>query len=492
MIRWCNQVRALALGLLAAHALGQAVDEVDLLRQAKAAMQGRQFQTAEQIYSRLLAKRPSEPGLILNLGLAQFSQGENAEALDMFQRFVGLQPDHAPAWLLLGVTQQRLNRPASAVPALERALKLEPNNRTARLELADALLRSGRPHDALGAFQALARLDAKKPKILLGLGLTYTELSREEAAALARTAPQSAYHSLLLGHAAQAQRRNRAAYAHYRAAIAKNPRVPGARDRIAQIYRETGRTDWAATELTKKPSAMPCAARQLECRFEAQDFDAVLQTASGSESPESLYWRARAYAEKARLTHQDLLAMPPSASTYWLLASMEDLAGRARDAAQAWHKAIELEPSNPTLRRNRLRSLSSAGLHEEALREAEALLALRPSDPEGLFYAGDALLESGRVDEAIPRLESAVRGDPSSVKSRASLATAYLRSGQGAEAVPHLEHALDIQADDRLLFQLARAYQAAGRNAEARAALERREAILATRPAAVAYEITPP
>lgn len=491
-MRWSDRVRAIALGLVPALALGQSAEEVDLLRQAKEAMQARQFPTAEKIYSRLLANRPSEPGLILNLGLAQFSQGSNVEAVETFRRFVSLQPDHAPAWLLLGVTQQRLDRPAEAVPALERALELDPGNATARMEIADALLRSGRPREALDAFQALSQLNAEKPKVLLGLGLSYTELSRADATALARTAPESAYHSLLLGHAAQAQRRDRAAFAHYRAAIATDPRVPGARERIAEIYREAGRDDWASTELAKRPSAVPCEARQLECLFEARDFDAVLRVASGRATPDALYWRARAFAEKARLMHEELLARPPSASAYWLLASIEDLASRPRAAADAWRHAIKFEPSNHTLRRDLLRSLSAAGLHEETLREAEALLELRPGDPQGLYYSGDALLESGRVDEAIPRLESAVEVDPSSVRSRASLATAYLRSGQGARAIPHLEQAVDNQPDDGLLFQLARAYQAAGRSAEARAALQRRQATLSKRRPDVANEITPP
>lgn len=491
-MRWSDRVRAIALGLAPALALGQSAEDVDLLRRAKEAMQARQFQSAERIYSRLLANRPSEPGLLLNLGLAQFSQGNNIEAVETFQRFVSLQPDHAPAWLLLGVAQQRLDLPAEAIPALERALELDPTNTTARMEIADALLRSGRPREALGAFQALAQLDAEKPKVLLGLGLSYSELSRADATALARTAPESAYHSLLLGHAARAQRRDRAAFAHYRAALATDPRVPGAHERIAEIYREAGRDDWARTELAKRPSAVPCAARQLECMFEAHDLDGLLGIARERETPEALYWRARAYAEQARLMHEALLAMPPSAAAYWLLASIEDLASRPRTASDAWRQAVEFEPSNPTLRRNLLRSLRAAGLHEETLHEAEALLELRPGDPQGLYYSGDALLESGRVDEAIARLEAAVEVDSPSISSRASLATAYLRSGQGARAIPHLEQLVDIQPDAGLLFQLARAYQAAGRSAEARAALQRRQAILSRQRADVADEITPP
>lgn len=484
---------ALAFAISSLLASGQGEDPSALARQASTAMKSGRFETAERIYRDLVREFPAEPGLGLNLALAQYSSGKFEEALKHFRRFLEAHPDHAPAWLLVGVSHQKLDRPAEAVQPLQRAVKLDPGNRIAKLELADAFLRSGKPDRAASAFLELARIEGSNPKAWLGLGLSYTELSRSAAETLERTAPRSAHHQLLLAHSAQAQRRYRAAFRHYRAALAVDPASPGAHEAVAEIYREIGRSDWADTELAKVPRKAPCADRKMECWFEAGNMDGILSDSESKSTAEFLYWRARALGAMAREAHQQLLSLPPSAAGFRLLASIEDLNGRASDAAAAWRRAVEMEPADTALRRGMLRSLNAAGMYQESIREAEALLQLRPKSAVGRFYLGDAMLELGRVDEAIPVLEAAARIDAADNRIRVSLATAYLRAGRGADAIPHLEAALRGGDDERLLFQLSRAYQLAGRPDEARAALERRRTALAGRGALpTADEITPP
>ena len=184
------------------------------------------------------------------------------------------------------------------------------------------------------------------------------------------------------------------------------------------------------------------------------------------------------------------MGLPPSSASYRLLASIEDLAGRSAEAVRAWRQAIRLDPDDVALRRNLLRSLSAAGLQEESIGEARALLQIRPESVAARFHAGRAMLELGRVEEAVPLLEGVAGLD---ARARVPLATAYLRSGRGTEAIPLLEAALGDGEDERLLFQLSRAYQSAGRTADARSALERRQRAMSARPrASVSNEITPP
>ena len=456
-------------------------------------MKSGQFAEAESIYRALVARFPGEPGLVLNLGLAQFSSGQYEAAINQLDRFLEASPGHGPAWLLVGLSYQRLGRPAKAVGPLERAVALAPENSTARLELADALLRSERFRRSASEFLKLAGRDGSNPKAWLGLGLSYVQLSRLAAQQLEDSAPESAFHRLLLGRAAQAQRRYRAAYWHFRSALEIDPDAPDARAAIAEIYVQIGKADWAEAERLKSTGDVPCERRQLQCWFEAGDLDAVLAASRGQVGAEPLYWRALALAEKAREAHERLLALPPSAAAYALLASIEDLAGRPADAAEAWQNAIELEPANPGHRRSLLRSLSAAGLHEQSLQEAAALLRMHPESGAGHFHSGDALLQLGRVEESIPPLEAALRMDGGDRRIQVSLATALLRLGRGADAIPHLEAALRGGGDERLLFQLSRAYQIAGRAEDARAALERRKRLLAGgEPAPPARDITPP
>ena len=484
---------AVALTLVQGIAVGQPLDATALAQQATSAMRARDFGTAERIYRQLSELFPEEPGFALNLGLALFSSGKFPPAIEQLDRFIEAQPDHAPAWLLVGMSYQKLDNPSMAVGPLRKAVALEPGNDVARLELADALLRSDQPQPAAQEFSRLVSRDSGNPKAWLGLGLSYTELSKIAALDLERTAPKSAYHQLLLAQAAQAQGRLRSAFTHYRTAEAIDATVPGIHEAIAAVYREAGHRDWAQAELAKSAELEPCDSRPLECWFESGAFDKMLEASHEAVTSEALYWRARAFAEKAKQALTRLVALAPSSAAYRLAGTIEDLAGNPRDAAAAWRKAVELEPRNLSLRVGLLRALRSAGLHEESIREAEAILEQRPDSADGRFYAGDALLQLGRVEEAIFPLEEAVRLSNGDANMRASLSTAYLSAGRGSEAIPHLEAALQARENERLLFQLSRAYQAAGRPEDARIALERRSAAIAARSVTTAAnEITAP
>lgn len=108
-------------------------------------MRAGKFAAAERAYRQLLEIYPEEPGLIMNLGLAQHSSGKYDDAIAQFRSALELNPNLAPAWLLTGVGLQKLARHSEAAEALVKAVALDPQNRIARFELADALLRSGAP-----------------------------------------------------------------------------------------------------------------------------------------------------------------------------------------------------------------------------------------------------------------------------------------------------------------------------------------------------------
>lgn len=493
MLSWALAVSAVAVAM-AQNANGyQTANPAVVAQRASAALKARDFETAERLYRQLAEQFPNEPGLALNLGLALYSSGKCGDALGPLERFLEAQPNHAPALLLVGVCHQKLEQPTEARRALDRAVALDPNNSRARLELADALLEDRQPDRAAEQFRRLARGDSENPRVWLGLALSYTELSRRAAESLERTASDSEYHHLLLAHSAQAQGRYRAAFAHYREAERVNAKAPGIHASVAEVYERVGQIEWAQAESAKTETAKPCDERPLECWFESGELNRIVDASAGSKTPERLYWRARAFGEMARQANERILALPPSAVGFRLMASIEDLAAKPRDAAEAWKQAVRLDPKDPSLRRSLLRSLQAAGLHDAAIREAEALLELRPDSAAAHYYKGDALVQLGRADQAVGLLEEAVGLSNGDANIRAALATAYLMVGRGPDAIPHLEAAVAQSKDERLLFQLSRAYQSAGRTTEARNALEQRAVLVRARAkASGSDEITPP
>jgi predicted Zn-dependent protease len=119
---------------------------------------------------------------------------------------------------------------------------------------------------------------------------------------------------------------------------------------------------------------------------------------------------------------------------------------------------------------------------DEAIAEAEALIALRPNDPFARETLGWILLESGRPSPAITAYRQAVDLRPNDPLILAGLGRALLAEGSdGAvrEALSVLERARDRDPHDpRMLRDLALAYAKTGQDGMASVATAERFALL--------------
>jgi predicted Zn-dependent protease len=95
---------------------------------------------------------------------------------------------------------------------------------------------------------------------------------------------------------------------------------------------------------------------------------------------------------------------------------------------------------------------------------------------------------------ALPYLEAAVQLDGNLLDARAALGEAYLEAGETDRAIPQLEKAIANDSDGSRHYQLARAYQLAGKQEQAAAVLREYRDILERREAAKEDDerITPP
>src|SRR5450432_2462069 len=74
-------------------------------RQAKEMMSAGRFEEAISIYKQLVQAVPQEPGLRLNLALAEHLAGRDREAIPDFEAVLKAQPNLFPALLSLGATR---------------------------------------------------------------------------------------------------------------------------------------------------------------------------------------------------------------------------------------------------------------------------------------------------------------------------------------------------------------------------------------------------
>jgi tetratricopeptide (TPR) repeat protein len=471
-----------ALFLLAAHLLQAQSDTLPAkLAQANQLMAAGRFEDAIPLYQQMVKADPANPGLLLNLGLAQHMAGHEREAIPTLEAVLKAQPNSVPALISLGSARLALNQPTEAIAPLRRALNEKPADHETRGLLASALLGAKRLDEAADEYRKLADALTDDPRVVYGLGMTYQAIAETAFDQLQKSGPTSPYVSALVAETRVQRRQFRSGFFFYNEAAKQLPSLHGIHAALADVYRKTGHPDWAVEEDAKERTLPPadCKTHPAECQFAGgHDLQILTQPHRGPASPEALYWRVKAANELAMQALFRLGQLPPSAELHQLRAEIARAQGQHLESVREWREALLLMPGNPRLRRELTESLFMAQNYRAALAEAESILQADPKSPELNFIAGDSLLRLEQPDKALPYLKAALTADPKLLAADASLGLALSRLGNHAEAVPHLEKALELDDDGSLYYQLARAYQALGDREKAAGAMAKYQQIL--------------
>jgi predicted Zn-dependent protease len=159
----------------------------------------------------------------------------------------------------------------------------------------------------------------------------------------------------------------------------------------------------------------------------------------------------------------------------------------------AWKAALKLSPGNVNIAEKLSLALCHSNDCVSAVPVLQEALAQNPSSAGINFLYGLALSGTQDARHALPYLEAAVRLDGNLLDAHAALGEAYLEAGEPQWAIPQLEKAITEDPDGRRHYQLARAYQSAGKQEQAAAALREYREILRRHDAAKDdARITPP
>ena len=442
-------------------------------QRAKEFMAQGKFAEAIPLYRELNQAVPRNPGLLLNLGMALHMAGDDRESVEPLEVAVRLDPKLTPAWLFLGAARLQLGKAPAAVEALKMVLHLQPDHRGALEMLAGAFLSLGRPTEAAHQYQKLAELDPESSAAWYGLGRSYESLSVRDFDELQKTAPVSEYWLALVADARLREQQFSSAFYLYRRALEKAPAMRGVHRAVAEIYRQTEHLDWANIEEEKEVSLPQpdCRTPTFECQFREGQFPQLLAATQGANTPESHYWRSRAYNELALQSFTRLGQLPPSLEQHQLKANIYNGKKKYADAVEEWREALKLSPTDKQIQKQLAISLKFSQDYGGALAILQKLLEGQPASAELSFLVGETLVDLQRVEEAIPLLNRALAGDPQLLAAHKALARAYLAAGRAAQAIPHLQAALATDEDGSLHYQLASAYQASGQPSLSKQAL---------------------
>jgi predicted Zn-dependent protease len=457
-------------------------------QQAKQLMATGRFADAAVVYEELVRAMPGNPGLVLNLGMAQHMAGRDREAIAQFERVLKTQPKALPALMLMGTSYMRLGEPAKAIGPLRRGLAITPADAQARQMLVDALLMVGRLDEAASELEKAIAADKSSPRLWYGLGKTFEALAQRAFEQLQRAAPDSAYVLVLVGEVQLSRGRNSSAFHLFQEALKKDRTARGANAGLAHVYRRTGHADWAAVAEKREsaPGAPDCAVKPYACHFASGRWRQAAAAARTAKSPEALFWLIRAYNKLAGEAFARLEELPPSAELHQVKAEVFRSQERHADSVRELEAALKLDPRDDRLQRELITSIYLSRDEKRAEPLIRERLRVEPNAPDLHYFLADILLEQQRHDEAIALLRQALALDAKLVAAHAALGRALMETGKQAAAVPHLEAARETDRDGSIHYQLSRAYQAAGRADLARTALERYQEL--SRAAAVGTE----
>ena len=149
------------------------------LRRARDLVIAGKAEQSVPISQQLVRKFPNNPGLRVDLCIAQYTARRYRDSAEEAKAALRLQPGLPSANLFLGASYLQLGEFASAIPPLQKALEARPSDRNARLSLADAFAGAGQYEQAAQQFQKLSEILPGSSKVWYGLGHCYDKLAEK-------------------------------------------------------------------------------------------------------------------------------------------------------------------------------------------------------------------------------------------------------------------------------------------------------------------------
>jgi tetratricopeptide (TPR) repeat protein len=446
---------------------------------AQSAERGSRSKEAAEYYGILTGRIADDPALFLSLAQASLAAGDRAQSRQAVEKALALQPECGEACAILGLIDLAEGHDDSAFSALQKATRLSPASAAPWKALAELHAAKGNREAAVTTLRAGAESASDPSALLLALGRILIDEGRlrEAHTALERaliTQPEEtgvltalAESCLLLGQTAEAEQC-------LDKALAISPALLAAVRPLVALLQSTGRFAEARTALERAIAADPqspdllvdLGSLLIDRLHAAPDADSSLASAALSALQQAA---ASGISKDIRV--QSLLGwaqiytgrLPEAISLFGSLLQttggmtpdqkvdahkgLAEALLRSGDCPTAVHNlqsALQLAPSDLSLRRRLADSLAASGLHEDALEIQRKILAETPDDLRAISGLAGSLLALKRTEEAVSALRQASELDPSNPEPAMRLAEIHLQSGDGAKARTELARCLQL------------------------------------------------
>jgi tetratricopeptide (TPR) repeat protein len=385
-------------------------------------------QLAADTLTRALDLQPGNAGVMYDLAVVDVDLGRKEPALELLARAARLAPDRAEIHRLIAYTSAELGDFGDAVEAWDRYLKLVPGDATAQRERVFALSALGdSAQSALGELRSYIRAHPNDAIGHYELGTAETTVDPNDAVR-ELTRALDIKPDLTFAHIARGLIRYRAgdagsALTDFEAAAREQPANPRILDRLGEIYAALNRPGDALRAFQKAAELAPRDSSIL------LHLGRALATSGQTEQAQLIFARFRELGpNKSALPH------PPGLVDF-LALSPEEQYQRYRAGVE---RSVERNPENPESQVRYLGILlNDHDLHGSA-EAARKILDLKPSS-DLLLDAANELLNAEQYSLASDFLKRAVQISPGIDSLKLDNALAIFHCGDPREALAKLD-----------------------------------------------------
>jgi tetratricopeptide (TPR) repeat protein len=452
-----------------------------------------QFQAARKI-------DPDSEETVLTIAQLSLDQGDTKHAIDI----LGTLPDDdqtSRTEFLLGQSYDQEKDTKKAIAAYRKALDLEPDNLDVERKLADALLSENQYDQALTAYKDIAAGDPSDARALLRLSDIYRHQGKfddaldaiKKAKVIAPDSLEIDYDEGLLEDAV----------GHYDEAVqvleklAVNSDHPSGQyssseknnrylflDRLANVYREQGKTDLAVATYQKLAVlggdyAERAWQSEVDALRDAHEYDKAVEAArqAAQAMPKDTTVKLMLAMQLADTGQADegisvakalLKDNSDDRDVELGLAQMYTRLRRWKDGGESLDAAEKLSTKSEdklTIYFLRGALLERQKRFDEAETEFRKVLTIDPNNTMTLNYLGYMFADHDmKLNEALSMIQKAVQLDPLNYAYLDSLGWAYFKLGQYTEAENSLRKASERDASDPTVHDhLGELYEKTGR-----------------------------
>lgn len=322
--------------------------------------------------------------------------GREAEAVPLKQQLVNVRPQSAQDYYLEGLNLHRKGRLSDALPLLKEAVLADPKHFRAHFLLGNCYSQMQRYAEADGCFSTCVALDPRHPKVRFNHGMVLLRIGQ-------------------LGPALEELSR----------AVEYDPKFTEAHVERAFVAYMLGRYEDAELALTK-----------------------VL---ASSGAPTYAYYRRAMVRDKlgkktgADEDRAEFLRREPDDEISWVTRGLQRLKSDPSGALSDFRNARELNPRSFFALQNEAHVLGELKRHEESLNRLDRLLHWYPHNPKVLAGRAIELARLGRAQEAIRDAEACLALNPRPL-DRYQIAGVYAltkdQPGHAAKAVKLIAESL--------------------------------------------------